>query len=147
FVVLVVLSVIFVGVLVWYNLAQQLTPEQLERELALWKEKGPADYDMEYVEKGNVSGTFKVQVRRGKVVSAIRDGQPMEERLYRYQDMRGLFQWIDDFLREDAQNRQRTFTKATFDPDDGHLVHYVRRVMGSPQRVEIVVTLHPISAE
>jgi hypothetical protein len=146
FVVLGLLTAVAVGVLLTFNLQQQLKPEQVEAARRLWDAKGPANYDMVYTQKGNAPGKFRVQVRNKKPISVIRDGQPLEERLYRYSDMPALFGFIEDSLRTDAEpGKPRTFTVAMFDPDDGHLIHYVRRVMGGTERIEITVELHPVS--
>jgi hypothetical protein len=149
FVVLAILSAVAIGVQVWFNLRQQLTRDQLEAARALWKEKGPADYDLQYTKKGSVSGTFEVRVRGGRVVSATMDGQPLERRLYAFSDMPGLFDDLERFLEMDsAPGSPRTFTKATFDmAGDGHLIHYIRSVMSTRQRVEINVRLNRVSPD
>jgi Family of unknown function (DUF6174) len=146
FVILGLLTAVAVGVLLTFNLQQQLKADQVEAARRLWDAKGPANYDMSYTQKGSAPGKFRVQVRNKKPISVIRDGQPLEERLYRYSDMPALFGFIEDSLRRDAEpGKPRTFTVATFDPDDGHLIHYVRRVMGGTERIEITVELHPVS--
>src|SRR5262249_54849848 len=145
FVILIVLTVTSITIMIVYNLRQQLKPEQLAQARALWEQKGPADYDLDYTQVGSASGTFKVEVRAGKVVSATLDGQPLERRQYRYSDMPGLFNSIEEFLEYDQQpGRPRTYTKAVFDPEDGHVVRYIRRVMGTTERVEIKVKLQPV---
>lgn len=144
FVLLAVLTVTSIAVQLWFNLQQQLTPEHLAAARALWKAKGPSDYDLEYTKKGSATGYFRVQVRGGKVVSAAMDGQPLEARLYSFYDMPGLFDDIERFLDLDrSPGSRRTFTKATFDPEDGHLLHYIRSVTSTRQRVEISVRLVP----
>lgn len=142
FVVLVVLAVLAIGVELWFNLRQQLHRPDLEAARMLWNQKGPRDYDLEYTKRGSASGTFVVRVRGGRVASATMDGQPMEPRLYPYADMGGLFDDVERFLEMDsAPGSPRSFTKAQFDPVDGHLMYYVRSVMASRQRIEIVVRL------
>lgn len=142
FVILIVLTIASITVMIVYNLGQQLKPEQLATARALWAEKGPADYDMEYTQIGNAPGTYKVQVRDGEVVSATLDGRALEPRQYGYYDMRGLFNSIDGFLEHDSKPGQpRTFTKAVFAADDGHVIRYIRRAMGSSERLEINVRL------
>lgn len=146
FILLLVLTATSLSILIGFNRGQQLKPEQLQAAEQLWQQHGPKDYDLEYTQKGTVPGRYKVRVRNGKVVSAVRDGQPLEARLYRYCDMPALFGFIDDYLREDAQpNRPATFTTAAFDGHDGHVLHYVRRVMGSQERQEMTVQLQPAS--
>ena len=53
----------------------------------------------------------------------------------------------ENFLRTDQKENRRTYLRAQFDPEDGHLLHFVRRVKGSQERVEITVTeFRPVSA-
>jgi hypothetical protein len=127
----------------WYTQRQRLTPDQLAHARDLWKANRPADYDLEYTKKGNATGTFLVQVRAGKVVAATLDGRPLEPRLYSAHDMPGLFDDIERFLEIDTQpGGSQSFVTATFDPQDGHLVRYVRSVR--PRwRLQIDVRLRP----
>src|SRR5262249_19085410 len=48
FLVLAVLGATAVTIETWYNLKQQLTPQQLERARATWQQNGPRDYDLVY---------------------------------------------------------------------------------------------------
>lgn len=141
FLLLVALTLGAVVIEVWYNFSQQLTPVQLSAARALWKQNGPADYDLDYtLATIETSDHYVVQVRGGKVVAASRNGQPLEERLWRYQSMPALFDFVEDFLERDQQPGQpRTFVTARFDPVDGHLLHYVRSVMSRRERQEITV--------
>ena len=149
FVVLGVLTVSACTILVWYNLRQQLKKEDLQTARALWKQNRPSDYDLTYTKRGSASGTFFVKVRNGKVVDVTLDGReitqndkPLDPSRYPRYDMTALMDDIETFLEEDAEpGRPRTYTVATFDPTDGHLIRYVRRVMGSSERIEINVQL------
>src|SRR5262249_4483768 len=58
FVILIVLTVTSITIMIVYNLRQQLKPEQLAQARALWEQKGPADYDLDYTQVGSASGTF-----------------------------------------------------------------------------------------
>src|SRR5262245_32500287 len=60
-----------------YNYRQQLTREQLDAARRLWKEKRPADYDLEYSKHGSAAGTFRIRVRDGKVTSLTLDNRPV----------------------------------------------------------------------
>jgi hypothetical protein len=145
FVVLVLLTVAACTILVWYNLRQQLKKEDLQKAREQWKRHRPLNYDLHYTKRGSASGTFAVQVREGKVTSVTLDGQeitqddkPIDPSRYPRYDMTALLDDIETFLEEDAEpGRPRTYTVATFDPADGHLVRYVRRVMGTSERIEI----------
>jgi hypothetical protein len=148
FSVVAVLSVLFTVVLIRFNLTQQLTLADLLAAQKLWKEQGPADYDMEYTKQGSATGTFTVRVRNHRVERVICDGRPEEERLLRYSSMEALFGFIEDYLREDARpGAPRVFTTGRFDDRDGHLLHYVRRVMESPERIELTVKLQAVPTD
>jgi hypothetical protein len=132
------------GILIWYNFSQQLTPEQLEAARRLWEKTDLRDYDMEYTRKIGADqqvDQFEVRVRHGKVASVVMNRrEQLPARLYRYHDMNGLFDAIEEFQKKDRQpGSRRVFTRALFDPDDGHLTWYVRRVVGSQEGVEIAV--------
>ncbi|MBV9125182.1 MAG: hypothetical protein JO112_17640 [Planctomycetes bacterium] len=161
FVILAGLAVTALTILVTFTLRQQLRPEQLAQARALWRQKGPADYDLSYTVEKQESDPekFVVQVRHGRVMSVVEaapgagdfvteNGRPLEPRQFSYYSVPALFDFVDQFLKMDAEpGSPRTFTRAYFDPEDGHLVHYIRRVMGSRQRVEIDVHLRPAAAE
>jgi hypothetical protein len=141
FAVLSVLTLTAICLQVWYNVRNQLTQEQLTRARDLWNAKGPADYDMTYeIKKMDATETYDVKVRSRRAISVTRDGQPLEERLFRYSEMPSLFGFIEEFLEQDHQPGQpRTFAVANFDPTDGHLLRYVRSVMSKRERQEITV--------
>jgi hypothetical protein len=152
FVVVGCLTVLATTILVVFNRAQQLTPEQLEAARKLWDEKRPADYLLTYTKLGSATGTFIVTVRKGKVVAVVmrqnvtKDGQVqvleqrLEPRLYRDYDMDGLFNDIEVFLdRAAKKDSPRTFLRATFDARNGQLLWFVRSVMSTGERIEIRV--------
>jgi hypothetical protein len=146
FAVLIVLTLTGITVQIWYNARQQLTWEQLIGAEQLWKQKGPPDYDLDYtIKKIGSTDVYHVQVRNGQVVSATCNDQPLPERSYHYQDMPHLLGFIEEFWRQDhpeSEPAPRVYATATFDPQDGHLLHYVRSVTAKRERVEITVELH-----
>ncbi len=147
FAALVVLAAAAVGTLVWFGMRQQLKPAELERAWALWKARRPANYDMTVTKTITTPEVINVRVRGGKVVSVLDQGQPLEPRLYSSNDMDAWFGFIEDFLKADAKTGKRTFTKAVFDADDGHIRQYIRRVMGTPERLEIRVDLEAVDPQ
>jgi Family of unknown function (DUF6174) len=146
FAVLVVLTIAGITIQVVYNARQQLKQEELDRALALWKEKGPRDYDLKYTtRKDGDAETFEVRVRGGQVVAVTLNGRPLEPWQYHYHSMPALFDYVAAFLKQDTEpGRRRTFATAQFDAADGHLIHYVRSVMGTRERVEINTQLTPV---
>jgi hypothetical protein len=141
FAVLAALTLTAIVLQVWYNNHIELTPERLALARSLWRANEPANYDMRYViRKLDSIETYDVQVRNGKAVKVICNGQPLEERLFHYSEMPALFGYMDDFLEQDLRpGRPRTLAKATFDASDGHLLHYVRSVASKRERQEITV--------
>jgi hypothetical protein len=145
FAIVAVLTATSLTILIRYNLGQQLSTEKLAEARALWEQKGPANYDLEYTQTGSVSETRKVRVRNHKVVWAVRDGEPLEPRLYPFSDMNAWFGFLEDYLQEDSQpGKPRVFSVATFSADDGHILRYIRRIMGTPKRLEVVFDLKPV---
>jgi hypothetical protein len=146
FVVLGLVAVVAIAVSVTASLRQQLTVEQFQAARQRWREHGPSNYDMEYtLKRGDVSDTYQVHVRDGKVRALTFNGQPAPERLYRYSDIPALFGFIEDYLEQDRQpGRPRVYATASFDPLDGHPQRYVRSVMASGERQEIEVQFHAL---
>src|SRR5207248_6550865 len=139
---------------------QQLEPgHQLQRETVvaarkLFLEKGPKSYQMLYtVQRGgdNSKDTYFVEVRGGKVVSAVLNQHlKLEEPEQRdSRSMPGLLHDIERFVLLDARpNAPRTFCRAKFDSEDGHLIQFQRQVIGGPERVAIqVVEFKPMPAD
>ena len=136
-----------------YNLWQQLRPEQLAAARALWDQKGPKDYDLEYVIKeddkpgadpsaGPEIENISVRVRLGKIESATRNSKPVPREDENGFGIEALFELIQGNLERDGQPGQdRSYAHARFDKQDGHPIHYVRRIMGSRQRMEIIIEL------
>jgi hypothetical protein len=149
FAILAVLAISGVSYEVWYNLHQQLKPAELNTARRLWEANGPFDYRLEYkVDTSPEPATstpdqYTVVVRGGKVVSvkSVEDRRlPAKELVFG--TMAELFDFIMKQQADDAEpGRPRPFVKATFDPDDGHVVHYVRSVMRTGERLEISVRL------
>jgi hypothetical protein len=147
FAILVLLTAGSITVMIVYNMGRQLKPEQLEQARKLWKEKGPADYGMEYTVKTATSNDlYQVQVRHGKVQSVVSNGLTLPKDKYVYHDMPGLFSEIEQFLiHARAPGSPRTFMAAKFDDaGDGHLIQFIRRVVSTNERVEINVALTPV---
>jgi hypothetical protein len=151
FVILGVLTAGGIGANVWFNLQQQLTPEQLEAARRVWAEHGPADYRLDFTIKrevnpdlaGTVPKNYSVQVR-GKKPKAVTDpdGRPLKPGEAEFDSMDALFAAIDMQLRADSDpNRPRAFVKATFDGSDGHVKHFVHSVMRTRERLEVTVQL------
>jgi Family of unknown function (DUF6174) len=130
--------------------AKQLNLEQLRTARNLWQEKGPKDYQMLYkVRRSRDTDTYFVEVRGGRVVSVVYNGKEhLPPDKWEYHSMVGLFTDIELFLKHDAQpNSPQTFCRGYFAKDDGRLVQFVRRVVGSEERVDIFVeTFKPIAA-
>jgi hypothetical protein len=145
FVVLVFLVATAVAVESWFK-PPQLTLADLQAAQERWRAKGPSDYDLEYTSKTiDNTDVYKIQVRGGKVVNAERNNQPLERYQYHYHSMPELLGFVESYLRQDSQpDAPRTFAVATFDPNDGHLIHYVRSVMSKRERQEITVDFRPL---
>jgi hypothetical protein len=136
-----------------YNLSQQLRPDQLADARERWVQHRPIDYDLEYVAKeddkpgsdplaGPDVESLSLRVRDGRIESALRNGKAVAPEEAPQFGVDALFDLIQRNLDNDGQPGQpRSFAHARFDKNDGHPVHYVRRVMGSRQRLEIIIEL------
>ena len=135
---------------------QQLTRQRLDEARSLWDQNRPRDYDLTYTKKGSTEGKFVVKVRGGKVKDVTLDGRaltrddrPLDPRFYPRYDMSGLFDDLDEFLKRDAEpGRQRSIALARFDPQDGHLLQYTRKVPGTSELIELTdIVLTPLPGE
>jgi hypothetical protein len=138
------LAAIGVSIEVWSNLQQQLTPEKVAAARALWAEKGPRDYELDYeVKRGDapdpsprVGEKYTVVVKNGKV-----ETPPGPDK---FGSMDDLFDWIGQRLQEDRQSGgPRVFAVLTFKGDE---LHYVRSVMKAHERIEITAKFHPLTS-
>ena len=148
FVVLAALSATGISLEIWFNLAQQLKPEQLAEARLLWTEKGPRNYLLDYTikEKGNEVEKRAVTVRGGSVESvAAADGRRLRPGDCRFDGMEALFRYLEGRLEEDRRpDSPRAFVTARFSSADGHLIRYVRSVRRTSERQEITVRLRPL---
>jgi hypothetical protein len=166
FVVLAALGAAAILIPLVYNLRLQLTPGQLAEARARWEASGPRDYDLEYLvrtEDGRATENeeYVVRVRDGRVVlvgcngellrvspaagcvagpgvRAVPDVSPQDF------GVEALFRTMEENLSGDAGRGGRNYAVATFDPHDGHPVHYVHRVRGTRQRQEWTVRLRRV---
>ena len=145
-------TVASIGVAVFmilFNLSIQLTPEQLDAARKRWKEKAIKNYDMVYAEKHSPDDkvtTFVVRVRGGEVTEVRMNGKPLvksaeqvdDPRIFRSMD--ALFRDMDRFMTIDTKkDAPKVYVTATFEVETGAMRRYVRRVMRSTERVEILV--------
>lgn len=144
FIALVVLSVSATVILIVYNEMQQLRSDQVSAARQRWREKGRANYRVVYNVTVNDSRTDKhedryvVTVRDGLAISATRNGTTEPAHRLELYGMDKLLAYVADNMEKDQEpGRPRTFTRAFFDSESGALYWYVRRVMGSHERVEI----------
>jgi hypothetical protein len=143
FAILFVLAILATGILIAYNLKQQLKPEQFAAAKKHWQEHGPASYHLIYsvrVDQNDKADIYDIKVVDRKVVKALVNGleQP-SERFYHY-GMEALYRYIQGFVDIDTKkDAPRTFLRATFDDRNGAVTSFTRRVMGSKQRVALIM--------
>jgi hypothetical protein len=153
---LVVASVSVTVFMIQFNLSIQLKPEELEAAHTLWKLKGPKSYDMIYTEQLNNDDhktVFVVKVRLGEVTEVLMNGKPVEPTKVDgkvvdprpYHSMDGKFRDIERFMDLDQKkDAPRVYVIAVFDPETGAVLKYIRRVMGTTQRVELNVKVEAV---
>jgi hypothetical protein len=169
FLTLALLGAVAVTVPILYNLGLQLKPEQLMEARERWRAKGPRDYVLTFgrkVDQDPQVDEYRVEVRGGKVLCVVENGaltlaenvQPVlgagaglslaalngqteTDEALRGRSVDGLFDLIEDGLKQDESPNGRNFATASFDPADGHPTHYVHRVKGTGERLELIVRL------
>jgi hypothetical protein len=157
FVFIILASVGVACFMIWFNNRMQLKPEQLEAARQRWKQDGPGDYRLtisKRINEQDLVETFVVTVRDRKVIDVRLNGErlrdednqpfpPGHERL-QYYSMEYLMRDIEVFLDQDAKAGVKNYNVAIFDEKTGGLRKYVRRVMGTRQRVEEDVKIEPL---
>jgi hypothetical protein len=147
FVVLAILGVLAISINWAYNAAQPLTEEQLQTARQLWRAKRPANYDLRIDTATQAGGwvirdRIDLQVREGVIVQFLHNGrepEPLldregrrnveEERRQRASyDVEGLFDAVEEFLKNDRRSGIPSFLRARFDAQDGHLTLFIRQV-------------------
>jgi hypothetical protein len=152
-----------------YNLSLQLKAEDVATAKELWREHGPADYDLEYLVKVDSDDAveYRVAVRSRRVMwvashsgvvlsSELRDAlgpalgcalrlcyndvAPADE-LTKLHSIDAFFNLMESKLRDDVAVGGRNYATATFDTKDGHPLRYIHRVRGSRERIELNVHL------
>lgn len=153
---LLVASVGVTAFMIWFNYRVQLKPEQLEAARELWKQSGPKSYNMIYTKEIGTGGrkeTFVVKVRN-RIVEEVRmnekplvansDGeQENDPRIYHSMDnfYRDLMKFMECDQKPDAK---KVYVTANFDEKTGAVLRYIRYVMGTPDRVELNITLEAV---
>lgn len=133
------LVIAFVGVVVYRNQGR-LTWEKLEEARSRWNAAGIDDYDITVNVTGGTQGTYRLEVRKGEITKASRNGLPFE-------NINQALPWtvpeLFNILQMDLENDARTgtvpYTRVEFDARDGHLVTYARST--SRQNIAIHVDL------
>jgi hypothetical protein len=132
-----------------YDPTPPLSAEALRAARQRWRERGPADYDIEIRVEGPQPGTYQVTVRGGQATSALRNGQPLtQKRTLGTWSVPGMFATINRDLeqveRRAGGNADR-FTgaltlRASFEPELGYPQRYMRMESGSTRDVSWEVT-------
>lgn len=147
FVFVVTASVGVAGFMIWFNLRQQLKPEQLEAAWERWKQHAPRDYVLSYRKELNQAESvdhFVVTVRGGKVEAVLmNDAVRLGPEQLAYHSMDRVFRDIERFLEMDAKAGRKTFTTAIFDAETGAVRRFIRRVPGTKERLQLDLKVEP----
>jgi hypothetical protein len=166
FVALVVLGCVALLAPVIYNLSIQLTPDQLATARQRWAQHGPRDYDLDYSVKRYPDprpDVYHVEVRGGQAVRVLCNRQAQlladpatglllgavagvfrEDDSHR-QTVEGIFDHLHGLVTRTTGRAapSRDYCTASFDPTDGHPLHFIHRVAGAYQRQEWTIQLTP----
>jgi hypothetical protein len=156
---LAVASVGVAGFMIWFNTRMQLKPDKLEAIMERWRTHGPHDYRLLVTKTVNANEPdhYEITVRDRRVIDVRLNGQrlrnesndpypPGHERLQWYA-MHHMLREIEVFLDQDAKDGRKNFNVADFDEETGALRTYVRRVMGTKQRLQETVQLEPLAPD
>jgi hypothetical protein len=120
------------GAMVYFNRGQLSLMKAADFEAAetRWKDRGPANYDLDLEGNFVLKGRLHVEVRNGKVTAMTLDGRAEPERLWDYYSVPGLFGIIRDDLernaRADAKPENIVIQQAEFDTEFGYPRRYQR---------------------
>lgn len=128
-----------------------LTPAALDAAKRLWKETGPASYDLEFTTiVGGQAGDYVVEVRSGEVVRVTRNGVEVPDRgeAWDARSIQGLFKNIDREIELVADPKAAfgvsdssgIVQQAQFDEKFGFPRRYRRIVPGADRQFERTVT-------
>ncbi len=132
------------------NLNQPMPLEQLQAARQQWRQQKPPHYLLTYQVKRRAEKPdfYSVTVEHGRVTAVTVNGLPQPPERFHFYGMEALFGYLQQFQDLDAKpGRPRTFTRAKFDPHDGHLLWYVRQILGENEGQEIVVESFQIKDE
>ncbi len=147
----VVLTLAAIAILLQVFVAEripELTEATLEAAEKLWKEKGPASYDMEIKIRGARPGQVHMEVRDNKVVATTRDGRVPPEHTWDVWSVPGQFETLERelVLGEDPEHEMGAAAgtqlrqRCEFDSRYGFPRVYHRQVSGGGPEVYWRVT-------
>lgn len=119
---------------------QQFSIQQFEDAQRRWDQSGPDNYVIEVQVTGRQAATYRVEVRKGEVISAQRNGQPLKQlRTLGTWSVPGMFGTIskdvenlDKIANNLADDTTPRFSLSTdFDPQYGYPQSYLRLQWGS----------------
>jgi hypothetical protein len=109
-------------------------------DLAPLLAQGGAGAEVTAVAPSKSEAVIEVRVRGGKAVGGSCGGRPLPPGWAGSYEMAGLFAALARVLEQDEYSGAwRPYVVASFDRNDGHLVHFVRSRMQARERVEIQV--------
>jgi hypothetical protein len=132
-----------------YDPTPALTPELYRAAHERWKAKAPPDYDIEIRVRGSQPATYRVEVREGEAMNALRNGQPLtSRRTFGTWSVPGMFATISrdiEAIERHAAGKADRFTprlilRAEFDQTYSYPKHYRRIEQWSTVEVSWEVT-------
>jgi Family of unknown function (DUF6174) len=144
-------TVVVVLILLQVFFVQRIPPLSESRLAAaeeLWRQTGPAGYDMEIEIGGAQPGSVHIEVRGGEVAAMTRDGRSPAKHTWVYWSVPGRFEELDrelelaaDPMHEmQAEAGTRLELRCEFDPKYGFPKQYHRVVYGGGPEVYWHVT-------
>jgi hypothetical protein len=146
FLFLAVVPATLIGIEIWFNIHQQLTPEKLAEARSRWEQNRPRDYVLDYEIKHEYNPEPGTRAP-DKYTVRVKDGKVEQSSGGEIGTMDDLFDRIGRQLQADKESGgKRPFVTATFDRRDGHIAHYVHSDSITRERLEVTANLHPVTA-
>ena len=127
-----------------FNRSIQLSTQQIDHAISLWKTAGPTDYDLEILEAKEPGGFKKqllIKVRKQMITSLVIDGNFANLQDTPQYQVPDLLESMAKNLAKDQQSGQPFFTTASLSSKDGHPLRYVRRNSITKERFEWMIKM------
>jgi hypothetical protein len=125
----------------YFNTRQQMKRADIESAIQRWDRARIKNYSMKYTQRirSQPDEIFEVTVREGIVTRVLRNDLPLPADKLASFSMGNKLAEIEQFYNVDESAKKRVYMRGYFDANNGRLLSYTRRVMGTDERLSISV--------